>query len=129
MNILKEADTFRALQADRDALKARIDKATEMYRTVKQERDDLESERNSLRAMVDKQAAPGERAETTYLNIVGGLLALLTGKTTVGEPQSVFASQAAVISALLAHHEGKPGISARTLEDKFAEAKRTLVSS
>lgn len=122
------ADSFRALQVDRDALKARIDKATDAYRALKQERDSLESERDSLRAMVNKGAVPGERAEATYLNIIGGLLHLLLGKTPADKPQSVFESQASIIGALLAHHDGKPGISARTLEDKFAAAKRSLDS-
>lgn len=122
------AESFRALQADRDALNTRVEKATEAYRALKQERDALEAERNSLRAMVDKNVAPGERSETTYLNIVGGLLGLLLGKTPAGKAQSVFESQAAIISALLGYHDGKPGISARTLEDKFAAAKRSLES-
>lgn len=122
------ADSFRALQADRDALTARLGKATDVYRALKQDRDAIEFERNSLRAMVDNQSSPSERAETTYLNIIGGLLHLLLGKTPAEKPQSVFVSQAAIISALLAHHDGKPGISPRTLEDKFAAAKRSLES-
>ena len=120
------ADSFRALQIDRDALKARIDRATEVYRELKQERDTLASELESLRAAELKSRTVGDRAETTYLNIVGGLLGLLLGKTPANKPQSVFSSQAAIISALLAHYGEKPGISDTTLETKFAEAKRTL---
>lgn len=122
------ADSFRTLQADRDALKARIEKATEAYRTLKHERDAMEAERNSLRTMVDKRAAPGDRAETTYLNIIGGLLGLLLGQSPNGKPYSSFASQASIISALLAHYDSKPGIAARTLEEKLAAAKRSLES-
>ena len=33
-----------------------------------------------------------------------------------------------IISALLAHYGGKPGISDTTLEKKFAEAKRSLAA-
>lgn len=69
------------------------------------------------------------RAETTYLNIIGGLLALMLGKSPAGNPQSVFDNQAAIISALLAHHADKPGIAQRTLEEKFAAAKRSLTGS
>lgn len=122
------ADSFRALQAERDALKARLEKAKDEYLKLKAARDKDEGELASLRAIVERQSAPGERAETTYLNIIGGLLHLLLGKTPADKPQSVFASQAAIISALLAHHDGKPGISARTLEEKFAASKRSLES-
>jgi hypothetical protein len=123
------ADTFRALQADRDALNVRLEKATDAYRTLTKERDAIEGERNSLRGIVDKMSTPGDRAETTYLNIIGGLLGLMLGKSPAGKAQSVFDSQASIISSLLAHHDGKPGLSARTLEDKFAEAKRALNGS
>ncbi|MFT4510348.1 hypothetical protein [Caballeronia sp. 15711] len=69
----------------------------------------------------------GRREETTYLNIVGGLLRLLLGKSPgSGKKYSSFATQDAVIDGLLAHFEGTPGISKRTLESKFAEANRSI---
>ncbi len=121
-----DADAFRALQAERDALKARIKKAEEWAKEIIAEQNALLGERDSLRAIVDKMNTPGERAETTYLNIIGAMLALILGKSPGGKPQSVFANQTAIINALLGHYEGKPGISARTLEDKFAAANRSL---
>ena len=123
------ADSFRALQADRDSLKTRIENATAAYRALKQERDALATEVKSLREGVSKSRPLSDRSETTYLNIIGGLLGLLLGKTPADRPQSVFTSQSAIISALLAHHGDKPGISDTTLETKFAEAKRTLRST
>ena len=123
------ADAFRALQADRDAARAELEKAMALAAETIREMDAMRGERDSLRAMVDKASAPGERAETTYLNIIGAMLALMLGKSPAGKPQSVFDNQAAIIAALLGHHEGKPGISARTLEDKFAAAKRSLTAT
>ncbi|GAA4403165.1 hypothetical protein [Quisquiliibacterium transsilvanicum] len=72
---------------------------------------------------------PSRRAETTYLNIIGGLIGLMLGKSPGGQPLSVYDSQAAIIAALLAHHEGKPGMSERSLEQKFAAAKRSLTGT
>lgn len=123
------ADSFRALQADRDAARAELEKAKVWAAKTISEMDAMRGERDSLREMVDKANAPSERAETTYLNIIGGLLALMLGKSPSGKPQSVFDNQAAIIAALLGHHEGRPGISARTLEDKFAAAKRSLTGT
>jgi hypothetical protein len=74
----------------------------------------------------NKPSVLDTRAETTYLNIIGGLLDLMLGKTPAGKAQSVYDNQAAVINALLAHYEGKPGVARRTLEEKFAAAKRSL---
>ncbi len=65
------ADAFRALQADRDALKARIDKAEEWAKTILAERNALLSERDSLRAMVDKGLTATER--NTLLTIIAAL--------------------------------------------------------
>lgn len=123
------ADTFRALQADRDALAARLKKAKTEYQKLRQEKDDLERINQSLQAMTEKMSTPGERAETTYLNIIGALLGLMLSRSPAGKPYSSFDSQAAVISALLGNYPGKTGIAARTLEGKFAEAHRVLSSS
>lgn len=130
------ADSFRALQADRDALKARIEKATEEYRKLRQELDTITGERDSLRQIVDslsKQtqtaSAVDPRSETTYLNIIGAMLDIVLGKSPAGQKHSIYDNQGAVISALLAYHEGKQGIASRTLEQKFADAKRSLNAS
>ncbi|MHC8334082.1 hypothetical protein [Pseudomonas sp. LB3P25] len=66
------------------------------------------------------------RAETTYLNIIGGLLTLLLGQSPGGVRYSTFKTLESVISTLIAHHSGRPGITERTLWAKFAEAKRQL---
>jgi hypothetical protein len=68
----------------------------------------------------------GQREETTLLNITGGLLGLLLGRSPGGKPHSVFKSQAAIIDALIATYSGKPGMSKRTLEEKLAAARRFL---
>lgn len=47
-------DAYRALQADRDALKNRIDKAIESYSLLRDEKKALESERNGLKQLVEQ---------------------------------------------------------------------------
>lgn len=105
-----------ALLADREALRTQL--------------ADQQREIDALRKEIKRQA-PSERilaprSETTYLNIVGGLLTLLLGKSPSGTPYSSFETTESVISALIAHHEGRPGISERTLWAKFAAAKRQV---
>lgn len=77
---------------------------------------------------VDSNPNLPPRAETTYLNIVGGLLTLLLGQSPSGVRYSSFNTLESVISALIAHHNGRPGITERTLWAKFAEAKRQLTT-
>jgi hypothetical protein len=85
---------------------------------------DFEQAINGNSGTVEKPLS--ERERTTLLNIIGGLLELMLSKSPGGKPQSVFNNQTAIIDGLLAHFEGKPGISVRTLEEKFAIAKRNL---
>ena len=122
-------DAFLALQADRDALKARVEKAEEWAKQIIAERNALLGERDSLRAMVDKANAPGGRSEKTYLNIIGGLLTLMLGKSPAGKPQSTFGNQGAIISAMLAHYGHIKGMGDSNLEKIMAEANKTLKDS
>lgn len=120
------ADAFRALQADRDAIRSELEKEKDRRIKAVNELDAMRGERDSLKAIVDRQPVPGARAETTYLNIIGGLLGLMLNTTPGGQRGSAYESQAAIISALLAHYGGKPGIADSTLEQKFADAKRSI---
>ncbi|RIJ09699.1 hypothetical protein DXT77_14720 [Pseudomonas sp. 91RF] len=74
----------------------------------------------------ESQLRLNSRAETTYLNIIGALLTLLLGHSPGGVRYSAFNTLESVISALIAHHSGRPGITERTLWAKFAEARRQL---
>lgn len=122
------ADSFLALQADRDALREELEQAKAWAAVKLNELDAMRIERDELLARIGSASTPSERAEATYLNIIGALLALMLGKTPAGNPQSVYNSQAAIIDALLAHGNDRPGISKRTLEEKFAEANRSLTA-
>lgn len=120
------ADSFRALQADRDSMKARLEKVTEDSRSLRQEKDALAGERDSLAAMVEKMNVPGPRSETTYLNIIGGLLGLMLGQSPAGKAYSVFVNQSKVLEAMLANYGHLSGVSDTTLQNKFAEANRSI---
>lgn len=66
------------------------------------------------------------KERTSYLNILGGLLALMLEAGPLGKTRSGYDDQAAIIDGLLARYPGAAGLSKRNLEAKFAEAKRTL---
>lgn len=123
------ADSFRTLQADLAAARSENKKLCALNKNLAEERDSLRGENNSLKAMVEQNNFPDVRSETTYLNIIGGLLHLMLAISPGGQPQSVYKNQAAIISALLGYFEHKPGIKPRTLEEKFAEAKRSISST
>ncbi len=114
------------LLAEREAIRARLDDLLLAHDALHSEHAALIQAHASCQAKVENDSPPGPRAESTYLNIIGGLLSLLLGKSPGGVPYSSFRNMESVIGALLAHHENLPGISERTLWSKLAQARRQL---
>jgi hypothetical protein len=115
-------DVVHALVVERDGLKSQIsdrDREIQLLRTRLNERERVTKEEAASRPL-------GVRSETTYLHIIGGLLRLLLGNSPSGEAYSRFRTEDAVMSTLLAQHSRRLGISERTLQAKFAAAKRAL---
>lgn len=115
--------SLQALLAERTALCVQL---TERERSL----DVLQTQYDLLRKEAEGHHAsgrePGPRSEATYLNIVGALLTLLLGTSPSGKPYSSFETMESIISAVLAHHQGLPGISERTLWAKLSAAKRQV---
>lgn len=61
-------DAYRALTAERDALKNRNQKAIEAYKLLRDEKNTIESERDSLKAMVDKFSPSNENNDVVLTN-------------------------------------------------------------
>lgn len=118
--------TYLALQADRDALQVQVKNTQAAYRELLDELQSAGLERESLKALLKSQSKLSNRSELVYLHIIGAMLALMLGNSPSGKPHSVFRNQSAVVSALTAHFENLPGITKRTLDEKFAAAKRSL---
>jgi len=69
----------------------------------------------------ESPVSPRER--TTYLKIIGAMLELMKS------PRPGRDSDTAVIDEIERNYRDKPGISTRTLQEKFAAAKRSLSAS
>ncbi len=122
------ADAYRALKAERDALQKRIENATESYKKLRQEKESIETERDSLKTKVENLGVPGERAESTYQNIIAALLDCIAGSLPNIEKHPSFESEAKLIDAIEAHYRGYGGLSKSNLSRKFPEAKKALQS-
>jgi len=93
------------------------------------EMDAARGEHGSLLEIENKANAPGERSTKTYLNVIGGLLVLMLGKSPSGNPQSSFENQGAIIEAMLAHYGHIKGMGDSNLQKIMAEANKTLSDS
>ena len=116
-------DLVQALALERDLLREQIQQRDRDIAMLRSQSDDA-PERHARPQRADR--ALSERSETTYLNIIGGLLTLLLERSQSAQSHARFTTQESVISALVEQYGHRPGISERTLLAKFAAAKRSL---
>ncbi|MGA3682980.1 hypothetical protein [Pseudomonas graminis] len=118
--------TYLTLRADRDALEVELKASDAAFRELLDELKAIGLERESLRTLVKTQGKLSARSETGYQHVIGALLETLLGSSPAGKPNSVFDSQTAIVDSITAHYEGTPGLSKRSLDEKFAAARRSL---
>lgn len=112
---------------ERRALKSQLEQCQQKLNDLQERYEGLLKQSSVIPACAPCPIS--DRSESTYLNIVGGLLELLLGYSPSGTSYSSFKTQEAVVSAMIAHHDGAMGITERTLNGKFASARRKLRSS
>lgn len=122
-------DAYQSLRAELEKERASLRQAEKWAHEIMAERDKLMLERDQARALLDKAVEPGQKKTKTYLNTIGALLKLMLAESPGNQKYSIFENQAAIISALLGHYSNKQGIAPRTLDQTFADAKRSLKSS
>ena len=69
-----------------------------------------------------------QRAENTYLSIIGAMLSIILNESSFETSQKRFKNQEALIYEMLERYPGYTGLSERTLRTKFAMAKRKIIS-
>lgn len=86
------AESYRALQADRDALKSRVKKAIEEFKILRQEKEIIEAERDSLRGMVDKSIEAEKSLSTKERHTMLVIIAALCKEVNIDYNQRGVAS-------------------------------------
>lgn len=117
----------QAMLVERQALKAQLDQCQRQLHTLREQYEGLLKQNEAIPAC--SQSSISDRAETTYLHILGSMLELMLGHSPAGVPYSSFKTQEAIVSALIAHRGGIMGIAERTLNGKFANARRKIDSA
>lgn len=119
-------EAAHAMLVERLAMKVALERCHRQLNELQAQHDAILRHSN---APVCSPCSVSDRAEATYLHIIGGMLELMLGQSPAGVPYSCFRTQEAVVSALVAHHGGAMGIAERTLNGKFANARRRLRSA
>ncbi|QXH69414.1 hypothetical protein [Pseudomonas asgharzadehiana] len=121
-------ETYLALQGDRDALQVQIKILDAAHQQLLNDLEAIGLERKNIHHLLKTNRKISDRSESVYLNIIGAMVNLFLDKSPAGKPLSVFQSQAAIVDALTAHYKNVPGITKRTLDEKFAAGKRSLIN-
>lgn len=119
------AADFTALKAAYDLSERELEKAKRRIAELEGKLEQRNVEYQQLQH-INNSDTFSRRSKTTLLNITGGLIGLMLGKTPAGRDQSIYINQSAIIEALVTQYPNIPGISKRTLEEKFALAKNSL---
>lgn len=117
------AESFRALQADRDSLNRQLKSAKESIQKIENEKYAAAAKVKQLEERLKQMGDEvNPRTKRTYLNCIGALLEIITG-TFKGEN---FTSETQLRDFIAEKFDDLRGVSARNTADIFAEAKRAL---
>jgi len=119
--------TGHAMLIERQNLKVQLDHYCRELSRIREQHEELKNQHNSI--LGSNPEPMTDRAESTYLHIIGSMLELILGQSPSGIPYSCFKTQEAIVTALVAHHGGIMGITARTLNGKFSSARKKLRSA
>ncbi len=88
----------------------------------------LQTECDALKKALAEKALPDERSRRTYQHIIAALLHYIGGEIEGVDAHPSYVSQARLIETLIEHFPRHEGLSQRTLQRKFPEARRALKS-
>jgi hypothetical protein len=120
---------YLALQAERDAGAREIEKLRQAHSAIADEAAALALDHQGLFPQIGALEVPSEASAFVHYTIIGALLAVMLGKSRSGHPRSIYKNQAAIVEAITEQFPGLPGLSKRTLDRKFAEARRHLAQA
>jgi hypothetical protein len=119
-------DSFQVLQADRDALRVQLNALETIQQTEREAHAQVVTQRDRLLRAIGDGSTLNERSLRGHECVLGAVLQVVLGRSPAGKPYSVFNSQEALVSAIVAHSGSVTGISKHSLDLKFAAAKRRL---
>ncbi|MBT2298182.1 hypothetical protein [Pseudomonas fluorescens] len=118
--------TYLILLADRDALQVQLKSTEVQLQELMAELAAAGLERDNLRSFADTTKEISGQSKASFLNVIGALVNTILGSSESGRRHSIFDSQASIVDSITAHYGDVPGLSKRSLDEKFAAARRSL---
>lgn len=118
--------TYLILLADRDALQVQLKSTEAKLQELMSELEAAGLERENLRLLADTAREISGQSKASFLNVIGALVNTMLDSSESGRRHSIFDSQASIVDSITAHYGDVPGLSKRSLDEKFAAARRNL---
>jgi len=122
-------NAFLAVQAERDFYGREFEKMHQAYDSVVEELAAYKRQEHEFAVQLDAIGPASEASATIHHTIIGALLALMLDKPNGGQPRSIYKTQSAVVEAITTLFPGTTGLSKRTLDRKFAHARRLFAQA
>lgn len=122
-------NVYLAVQAERDFYAREFEMMHQAYDSVVEEVAAYRQQDRDFAAQIDAGKPASEASASVHHAIIGALLALMLEKSKSGHPRSIYKNQAAVVEAITSLYPNVSGLSKRTLDRKFAQARRLLAQS
>lgn len=122
-------NAYLAVQAERDFYKREFEKMHQAFDSIAEEMAAYKQREHEFAAQLDAIGPASESSASVHHTIIGALLAVMLEKSKTGQPRSIYKNQAAVVDAITTLFPGIPGLSKRTLDRKFAQARRLFAQA
>ena len=121
--------TYLILLADRDALQVQLKSTEVKLQELMAELAAAGLERENLRSLADSAKEISGQSKAGFLNVIGALVNTMLGSSESGRRHSIFDSQASIVDSITAYYGNVPGLSKRSLDEKFAAGRRSLTQA
>ncbi|WP_280313775.1 hypothetical protein, partial [Pseudomonas sp. BN605] len=120
---------FLAVQAERDFYAREYEKMHQAFDSLVEEMAAYKKQEHELASQFEAAGPASEASTKVHHTIIGALLAIMLEKSKSGQPRSIYKTQTAVVDAITTLFPGIAGLSKRTLDRKFAQARRLLAQA
>ncbi|PYG78489.1 MULTISPECIES: hypothetical protein [unclassified Pseudomonas] len=115
-----------AQKAELDAIQRELAKCHAQLASLETELAGQSHERRTLSNRLDALATPREASSMVLSVIIASLLDVTLARSSSTRFPSIYKNQSAIVDAIVNRFPSTPGLSKRTLDRKFAEARRHL---
>lgn len=119
-------NAYLAVQAERDFYAREFKKMHQALDSLAEDMEAYKERERQFTAQLDAVGPASDASTSVHQTIIGAMLAVMLEKSKSGQPRSIYSTQAAVVDAITSLFPGVSGLSKRTLDRKFAQARRLL---